>query len=623
VTTKSTPYASKILLVAALLWLLLQVSLFVVASDAIKTCTAEERDSGTCTTKPQQQEQPSKHRSSVWADEIGDKWQQFLQDRIFAQEETFKKQDATVITKNNEGFLSHLFQTENDGPRTTTSETSPFLKLMEYITVLGNDIQKENTEEEKEYVTTTQSNPVLSSLLERVRELNEEDQSSVVSGAEFFKVMQETLKKALNQVKNTFGEIIMNSADASLALSLMYYLAREDSIKNPSWKRRVHRFNPPVSKEMVVELHDALYLSKLSYVDTLDGFREGLAKFQDNSWEMAYGSTDSLPDLPAHFLLIHKKLSPLKKPKQGLESIFNWENEKSELTIAIVIRGTKDLSDAITDALLEPVPYNGGFAHGGILESGKNLAKKYCPKLKELLKHSGRDHLRLTLMGHSLGAAAASIAAMELQGHDWMVVEALGFGCPSLLSRGLSESTKEYITTVVADADIIPRMSGSSIANLLLDVIEYDWTDQALEDIEFTMDKAKDSLPFGHLLPPREAVVDWVKTVLERDFKPKFANLQKRERFPSVLIPPGTCLHFFRDGVGYTGAKTPCSFFSTVDLARTLVDDHLLMPGYHRALITIARDMEGDYNVRVKKNTIHYIFVCLPLIRVNLCIFLV
>lgn len=58
-----------------------------------------------------------------------------------------------------------------------------------------------------------------------------------------------------------------------------------------------------------------------------------------------------------------------------------------------------------------------------------------------------------------------------------------------------------------------------------------------------------------------------------------------------------TGIHFFRDGVGYSGVTTPCSFFSSVDLARTLVDDHLVMSGYHRALVTIARDWEDDYNV--------------------------
>ena len=158
-------------------------------------------------------------------------------------------------------------------------------------------------------------------------------------------------------------------------------------------------------------------------------------------------------------MLIHKKLSPLDVKSEQISLFPPWYDKKkdTELTVAIVVRGTKHLSDAIADALLEPVAYRGGFVHGGILESGKNLATKYAPKLKEILGASGRDKIRLTLVGHSLGAAAASIAAMELKVHeDWMTVEALGFGCPSLLSKELSESTKDYITTVVADADVVP-----------------------------------------------------------------------------------------------------------------------------------------------------------------------
>ena len=36
---------------------------------------------------------------------------------------------------------------------------------------------------------------------------------------------------------------------------------------------------------------------------------------------------------------------------------------------------------------------------------------------------------------------------------------AIGFGCPALLSHPLSLATKPYITSVIADADFIPRMS--------------------------------------------------------------------------------------------------------------------------------------------------------------------
>jgi hypothetical protein len=45
-----------------------------------------------------------------------------------------------------------------------------------------------------------------------------------------------------------------------------------------------------------------------------------------------------------------------------------------------------------------------------------------------------------------------------------------------------------------------------------------------------------------------------------------------------------------------TGTYTPCSFFDSVEFSRTLLDDHLLEPGYHPALLGLARDEKGDFN---------------------------
>ena len=59
--------------------------------------------------------------------------------------------------------------------------------------------------------------------------------------------------------------------------------------------------------------------------------------------------------------------------------------------VVLVVRGTKDLSDALSDSLLDPQAYEGGSAHGGILASGKNLAKYYLPKLEELHRTTGKS----------------------------------------------------------------------------------------------------------------------------------------------------------------------------------------------------------------------------------------
>jgi hypothetical protein len=117
--------------------------------------------------------------------------------------------------------------------------------------------------------------------------------------------------------------------------------------------------------------------------------------------ELAYGTTNSLPSMPSHFLLIHKNIPW----SEGYErTVLPWMDTKNELQITLVVRGTKHLSDVIADTLLELTDYRSGKAHSGILASGKALVERYTPKLKELLKHSGRDHIRLYIVGHSLGA---------------------------------------------------------------------------------------------------------------------------------------------------------------------------------------------------------------------------
>jgi len=293
----------------------------------------------------------------------------------------------------------------------------------------------------------------------------------------------------------------------------------------------------------------------------------------------------------------------------------------------------------LADGTLEPKPYKDGYAHGGILTGGINLAEYYLPKLKEL-HFATRRKIQLVIIGHSLGAGTAAIAGMELkQYEDFIDIEVIGFGCPALLSKELSESTKDYITTVINDADIVPRMSGPSITNLLLDLLEYDWTRDAIEDMQFTLERGK-SLFANKFLPDTDAIIKWVKDYLNKNVRPKFYYDSKdsdddvaednnsnnldddnerdkdiiedddeskqrirkskkkriiRDRVPNLLVPPGRVIHLFRDGYGFTATHTPNDFFTSVDFAITLIDDHLIPQGYHRALLSAAQDIDRDY----------------------------
>lgn len=240
--------------------------------------------------------------------------------------------------------------------------------------------------------------------------------------------------------------------------SLFYYTEYEDSVKNPSWKRRMHRFYPGIDIRQMEELNDFLQLADLSYADTVEEIQRGLEHFK-TPYELVMVDTDSDPHRPAHFLAVKRA-----------QTVFS-----PSLEILWCVRGTKTLEDALTDLLCDFVPYRGGQAHSGVLEGGKHLSQKHKKLLLKLLDSSGKRKIKLTCVGHSLGAGCASIVGMELKEDPRFDVQVIGFGCPALLSKELSEQTQSYITTVVADDDCVPRLSGPSVVNALLNIMEYDY----------------------------------------------------------------------------------------------------------------------------------------------------
>jgi Lipase (class 3) len=290
------------------------------------------------------------------------------------------------------------------------------------------------------------------------------DTKSTLSAEDFKVVMQ----KVYEQVKGNFEDVPIDKIDP---LAFLYYLEGEDARKNPSWKRRLHRFMPSIKMETVYGLHDALYLAQLAYVDTVEDIQTGLDNYVGAKYELVYCTTEGKPRQPAHFIVIKKEgripdVDPNSAKSDGNEekgSIFpTFSKTKTYIEVVLVVRGTKTLEDMFSDAMLEASPYRDGCAHDGVCQSGRYLVEKHTDLILQILKMSGRDKVKLTLLGHSLGAGAAAIACIEFNNNDKIEASCIGFGCPALVNREMSEQWKDKIITVVSDSDCVSRMSGAT-----------------------------------------------------------------------------------------------------------------------------------------------------------------
>ena len=101
-----------------------------------------------------------------------------------------------------------------------------------------------------------------------------------------------------------------------------------------------------------------------------------------------------------------------------------------------------------------------------------------------------------------------------------------------------------------------------------------------LDTIEFPIDK--------------NGILTWANETLVKNYLPYLEK--SRERIEQVLYPPGNCIHLWRNGAGWSGTYTPCSFFDSVEYSRTFLNDHLIDTGYHPALLGLAREENNDWN---------------------------
>ena len=163
--------------------------------------------------------------------------------------------------------------------------------------------------------------------------------------------------------------------------------------------------------------------------------------------------------------------------------------DRNEKLVVLAIRGTASGSDFITDACSTSVPFLGGFAHSGVVMSAWQIISTRLPQMTRACYEN--PDFKVLLTGHSMGAAVAVCVAMLLRSDDVDVINAaqkgveglpnsegaitsvthnctvVSFASPAVVTLDLSLKCQDYVTSVVAGKDVIPRLCYGSVRRLL------------------------------------------------------------------------------------------------------------------------------------------------------------
>jgi len=385
------------------------------------------------------------------------------------------------------------------------------------------------------------------------------------------------------------------------AQALWYFIEQKEEERNPSWKRRKHRFYSAPSTAELRNLREDLWLSDVAYLDGKADISDALfdlksyarrkfnfedyaksgfaAKFDilarkgysdsdtDKEWTLLQSVPSSLPGKPAHFLALKTSSS-----------------QNHGIDLALVVRGTKQLNDVWSDALAETVDFHGGKAHAGCVKAGRWLVDRYGDFILKMM--DGPFRVKVRLIGHSLGAGVAATTAMELRSNpkiekmlcDGKVsIDVVGFGCPAIVSNEIASKSEEFVITVINDDDVIPRTSIAALRNFVFDVSAFDWTNRAEEDIQDALVALRARSPSA-----LSKFVDLGSKKIAQEVCSKIAESRRlmgaeNQRISPVLYPPGRCLHLYRNGwQTYNCAWTPFSSFDEIPPSMSLLDDHLV-----------------------------------------------
>eukprot|EP01080_Neovahlkampfia_damariscottae_P004271 gene4271-7607_t len=157
------------------------------------------------------------------------------------------------------------------------------------------------------------------------------------------------------------------------------------------------------------------------------------------------------------------------KPEQMRPAYLIWTNHEENI-IYLFLRGSRSITDVVTDLNCSCVSFKNGFCHEGFLKS----AQWFDKHLKSIIEENlNLTNYKLRIVGHSLGSGVGAVLT-EIWKEDFKNLECYAFACPSVLSLDLAEKTSDHIFTFVNEFDMIPRLSIFTVKELRNKVEEFE-----------------------------------------------------------------------------------------------------------------------------------------------------
>ncbi|CAL9023576.1 unnamed protein product [Prunus brigantina] len=297
--------------------------------------------------------------------------------------------------------------------------------------------------------------------------------------------------------------------------------------------------------------------------------------------------------------------------------------------VILGIRGTHTVYDLITDVVSSSdgeVTFEGYSTHFGTAEAARWFLSHEMGNIRKCLeKYEG---FKFRLVGHSLGGATAALLAIMLRkksakelGFNPEIVSAVGYATPPCVSKELAESCSSYVTTVVMQDDIIPRLSVASLTRLRSEILQTDWMSvvekedwrsvidlvtnakQVVSSVQDVARKLSDYAKFGSSKNASDGpVIKKMPTASRvpvndgevRDNAVAIENGGAACKVPEELFVPGTVYYLKRNVDVQTGSSSsssreyftlwkrhPGEHFQRIVLSSNIITDHKCVSHYY------------------------------------------